>query len=125
VQLGAAIGKLPNYHTWQVQDLGMASIKDPGVREEAVRRGVLILTFDKDFTDPVDFRICTHPGVVLIQMSSQATSHILPRLTRWLRSSHSRKIKHAVTLLRDEVALITTKKGLEPEIRYYTQDSDR
>jgi hypothetical protein len=90
------------------------------VREEACKRRVLILTFDEDFLDPVTFPVCTHPGIVHIQMRSQAVSYILPRMRRWLESSHYRRCKHATVQLRDEVAIVTSKKGLEPEIRYYT-----
>jgi len=114
------VGQLKGYHTWQVQELGLSSIKDPGVREEAVRRKVLILTFDKDFLDPVNFKICTHPGVLHLQMSSQASSHVFPRLKTWLQSVNYHKCKHAVVQLRDEVAIVTSKKGQEPEIRYFT-----
>jgi len=118
-QLRDEVNAIPGYRTYRAQDLGIAAVKDPTIRDAATRRNVLILTFDRDFTNPVDFKICTHPGVLWIHMSSQRPFHVAPRLRRFLTSPHYQKCKHAIVELRDRVAIVTSRQGLEPEINYY------
>ena len=119
VQLRQEVNTIPGYRTYRLQDLGLASLKDPSVRDVARRRHTLILTFDQDFLDPVDFKICTHPGVLCVRMSSQRPSHVAPRLRTFLESQHYKKCKHAIVELRDHVAIVTSRKGVEPAINYF------
>ncbi len=115
-----AVNNLPGYNTTRLQDQGLSGIDDPSLLPEVNRLRTPILTFDRDFTDPVRFRICTHPGVLWVHMSSQRPLHVAPRLQRFLRSEYDKKCKHALVELRDNVAVVTSRKGQEPEIRYYS-----
>jgi len=112
------INSISGYRTVSLKDLGLSDISDLGVKDKANRLNAPILTFDHDFTDPVNFKICTHPGVLWIHMSSQRPVHVVPRLRQFLQSSLYIKCKHAIVDLRDDVIIVTSRKGQEAEISY-------
>ncbi len=117
-RLRSEVNSIPGYNTQNLRDRGLADVADLRVKVEAVRLNTPILTFDSDFTDPVNFQICTHPGVLYINMSSQNPSLVAPRLRRFLQSRYYSKCKHAIVELREDVAIVTSRKGLEPVIHY-------
>jgi predicted nuclease of predicted toxin-antitoxin system len=112
------INAIPGCHTRHANDLGLSNTGDLGIKEEAVRRKAIILTFDSDFIDPVVFKICTHPGVILLDMSLESASYIGPRLRAFFGARRYKKCKHAIVILQDELAIIRSPKGLV-EIPYH------
>lgn len=116
-----AVSRIEGYTTVRVQDLGLQQSMDQyRIKDEAIKRNAIVLTSDSDFSSPIDFRICTHPGVLWIHMSSQHSSHIIPRLKRFLQSTNYAKCRHALVELRDFTAVVVSKNGQEQQINYYS-----
>jgi len=114
-----AVDGIKGYRTTRLQDHGLSGALDPNVIREVNKIKSLILTFDRDFTDPTLYKICTHPGVLWLHMSRQAPSYVVPRLEQFLRSDHYSKCKHAVVELRDDIAIVTSRTGQQPEIPHF------
>lgn len=113
------VNAIPGYKTHRLQELGFDTAWDSGrIKVEAIKRKALVLTFDEDFLDPVNFKICTHLGVLRLAMTSQASSYVLPRLKQFLWSSSYKWCRHANVELRDQFAIVRSKAGLQRPIRY-------
>ena len=114
------MNQISGYRALRMQELGLDEGSDSGsIKASAVQRKALILTFDGDFLDQNTFKICTHPGVLRLSMNSQATSYILPRLTQFLWSTDYKRCRHSIVELRDQVAIVRSKQGLQRPIRYW------
>lgn len=118
------VGALPGYTTTSLRILGLSQAHDKGlVKQTTNARKAVILTKDRDYLDEVDFRICTHPGVLFLEHPS-APAEVIPRLEDFLKSSHFKVCRHAVVRLRGDVIYIQSEPGgALVEMRYRPEPS--
>ena len=116
---------MPGYSVRTVRSLGLAQAYDAGaLKAKANELRAIILTRDKDFLDPADFQICTHPGVLRLDLPS-ALSTCVPRIEAFLQSPHYKLCKHAVVRLGVSTALVQTRhRGPVEEIAYFSEPQD-
>jgi predicted nuclease of predicted toxin-antitoxin system len=115
-----AVGQIPGYSVESLSFLGLARATDSGgVKTEANRRRAVIITRDHDYLDPIDFRICTHPGILLLSLYLPLDETV-ERLRAFLTSQYWKRCRHAIVQLRAEVALIQDRaNGAIEEVRYF------
>lgn len=113
-----AIGRLGNYQIAYAEYLGLSDVGDPLIKKEANDKHAIILTNDSEFSDQVNFAICTHPGILWINMRSQRADYVGPRVEAFLRSRHYSRCKHVLVQLRDDTFIATDRNGQAAEQSY-------
>ena len=107
--LADAVHALPGYRVITLQSLGMERSRDYGqIKSKANELKAVILTRDGDFLDEVNFRICTHPGVLRLKLP-HAPSEYQPRVKAFLMSRHYKRCKHATVELHPTAAFVRAK----------------
>ena len=119
-----AIAALPSYTARTLQSLGLTRARDTGgVKAKAVELKAIMMTRDHDYLDQVDFRICTHPGVLLLELPA-APSECIPRVHAFLTSPLYKRCRHATVRLRGDSAFVQAKHGGPVEEVHYFDASD-
>jgi predicted nuclease of predicted toxin-antitoxin system len=119
-----AVAKLKGYRVERLAIYGLQRARDPLVKEKARELQAVILTRDGDYLDPVTFRICTHPGVLHLDLSSDPEEFV-PQIRAFLTSRHFKRCRHTVVRLGPHQALVQTKPGGPLESFDYLEGGDR
>lgn len=86
------------------------------VKEKAIEIKAVILTRDKDFLDQVNFRICTHPGVLLLKFPY---SQLAQDRIRTFLAVHHKQCRHSAVQLFESFAYVQDKAaGPQRAVQY-------
>lgn len=97
--------------------MGNCRTPDDAVVAYATQEGRILVTTEGRLNEK-KFKICTHPGIIVIKTSQKHESEKAKLFTRFMQSGHRGKCLHAVTKLRDRgsVRLERSEDGTIREI---------
>lgn len=90
-----------------IRDIGMSSVTDSAVVEYANRERRIVITTETGMNHRV-FRICTHPGIIVLGGKHRHETIHADLFRKFLLSGHRAEANHAVTFLTDSEARIKT-----------------
>jgi hypothetical protein len=109
----AAVSEVPGYAASEMDTYGLApdSLDHGAIKDTANRLKYQVLTKDQDFLDQVKFAICTHPGVLVVNLRTQRPTVVCSRIVVFLKSQYFKVCKHGIVELRDEEVRIHQPGG--------------
>jgi predicted nuclease of predicted toxin-antitoxin system len=93
-----------------IRDNGMGSTEDADVMRYATRENRIVVTTETGINHK-KFKICTHPGIIVLGGKHRHESIQAEIFQKFLLSGHRKKAEHAVTFLSQNEARIKTGEG--------------
>ena len=100
-----------------VRENGMGSAEDADVMRYATREDRIVVTTETGINHK-KFKICTHPGIIILSGKRRHESIQADIFKKFLLSGHRSKANHAVTFLSHEGARIKTGEPEDTVIRF-------